>query len=118
MGGRGVGGGGGWFLGCLGFFWQGNCTNHHSRQSGYGPCTRLETVPVKILFYWFYVGLGWLDIAAALTSRTCEMSELIATLLLEGSSPSRFITEDRCLLWNDHEMNYHSEDVNVLQNST
>lgn len=64
------------------FFWQGNCTNHHSRQSGYGPCTRLETVPGKILFYWFYVGLGWRDTAATLTSRTCKMSGLIMTLLI------------------------------------
>lgn len=39
-------------------------------------------------------------------------------LLLEGSSPARFIIKDRCLLWNDHEMNYSREDVNVLQNST
>lgn len=74
------------FVGFFGFvfvlFWQGNRTNHHSRQSGYGPCTRLEAVPVKILFYLFYVGLGWLDIAAALKSRTCEMSGLIVTLLL------------------------------------
>jgi len=27
------------------------------------------------------------------------------------------MVKDRCLLWNDEEMNYRSEDANVLQNS-
>lgn len=59
-----------------------NSTNHHSKQSGYGPCSRLETAPVKILFYLFYVGLGWHDFSAALTSSTGEMPVFIVILLL------------------------------------
>lgn len=44
-----------------------------------------------------------------------KMFKLIVTLLLllflEGSSLSKFIIKDRCLLWDNHETHYHSEDV-------